>query len=97
LKKESFISLDKVVATLNADNTLNLDIEGHTDNVGDDALNLELSNKRAAAVRNYLIKKGINPARMTSQGFGETKPVGDNNTASGRALNRRVELNLRNF
>jgi len=97
LKKESFVSLDKVVAALNADNTLNLDIEGHTDNVGDDALNLELSNKRAAAVRNYLIKKGINPARMTSQGFGETKPVGDNNTALGRALNRRVELNLRNF
>ncbi len=97
LKKESFVNLDKVVAALNADKTLNLDIEGHTDNVGDDAMNLDLSIRRAASVRNYLIKQGVDPARMTSQGFGETVPVGDNKTSTGRALNRRVELNLRNY
>jgi outer membrane protein OmpA-like peptidoglycan-associated protein len=97
LSSQSIEMLGGIARLLEAQPNLNFLIEGHTDNVGDDALNLELSNKRAAAVRNYLIKKGINPARMTSQGFGETKPVGDNNTASGRALNRRVELNLRNF
>jgi outer membrane protein OmpA-like peptidoglycan-associated protein len=97
LKKESFVSLDKVVATLNADKTLNADIGGHTDDVGDDALNLDLSKRRAAAVLNYFVKKGIDPARITSEGFGETVPVADNKTPAGRALNRRVELNLRNY
>ena len=97
LKKESFVSLDKVVSTLNADKTLNADIGGHTDDVGDDAFNLDLSKRRAAAVLNYFVKKGIDPARITSEGFGETVPVADNKTPAGRALNRRVELNLRNY
>ena len=97
IKPVSFKSLDNVVALLNADKTLKVDIDGHTDNVGDDALNMTLSNKRAAAVKNYFVKKGIEESRLVSTGYGETKPVADNATSTGKALNRRVELNLRNY
>jgi outer membrane protein OmpA-like peptidoglycan-associated protein len=97
LKKVSYVALDKVVAMLKADQTLNLDIEGHTDNVGKPDANMDLSNKRAAAAKDYLLKKGIDAKRLTSQGYGDTKPIADNNTAEGRAQNRRVELHLRNY
>ena len=69
-------------------------IQGHTDSQGDDQMNMELSEKRAAAVRQYLIDKGISADRMRTQGFGETVPVADNNTSSGRAKNRRVEFTV---
>jgi len=67
-------------------------IEGYTDSVGDDAYNLKLSEKRAASVRKYLIKKfGVDESRVSSKGYGETKPIDTNKTAKGRANNRRVE------
>ena len=97
IKPISFKNLDQVVALLKADTTLKVDIDGHTDNVGDDAANMILSNKRAAAVKNYFVKKGIDTNRLISTGYGETKPVADNASNLGKALNRRVELNLRNY
>jgi OOP family OmpA-OmpF porin len=69
-------------------------IQGHTDSQGDNAMNLDLSKRRAAAVRQYLISKGIAGERMRTQGFGETRPVADNGTAAGRAKNRRVEFKV---
>ena len=70
----------------------NLIINGHTDNVGSDESNKILSEKRAAAVKAYLINKGVEASRLKSFGWGEEKPTADNNTAAGRTLNRRVEF-----
>jgi len=67
-------------------------IEGHTDSVGKKAYNQKLSERRAAAVREYLKSEGIATDRMTVEGFGEERPVADNATAEGRAHNRRVVL-----
>jgi OmpA-OmpF porin, OOP family len=69
-------------------------IEGHTDNQGGDALNQKLSEERAGAVKGYLIENGIDASRLTSAGFGESKPIDSNNTSKGRANNRRVEVKL---
>jgi len=70
----------------------NLIINGHTDNVGSDESNKILAEKRAAAVKAYLINKGVEASRLKSFGWGEEKPTADNNTAAGRTLNRRVEF-----
>jgi len=67
-------------------------VEGYTDSRGSDALNQGLSTQRAAAVRRYLISRGVSEDRITSQGFGKSNPVADNDTAEGRANNRRVEI-----
>lgn len=69
-------------------------VEGHTDSQGNTKLNQKLSEARAAAVRNYLIGKGIDGGRLVAQGFGETKPVADNDTEEGRYKNRRVEFEI---
>ena len=69
-------------------------IEGHTDSVGDDAMNLKLSQARADSVRAALLRLGIDPGRMESVGFGETKPIASNSTANGRQENRRTEFNI---
>ena len=69
-----------------------MQIEGNTDNVGDDNKNLKLSQDRAAAVKKYLVNKGIAEDRLTAIGFGETRPIADNKTAAGRSKNRRVDL-----
>jgi outer membrane protein OmpA-like peptidoglycan-associated protein len=69
-------------------------VEGHTDSQGDDASNLKLSQARAEAVRDYLVKKGVDSSRLTPVGFGESKPIADNGSKEGRAQNRRVEFNL---
>jgi outer membrane protein OmpA-like peptidoglycan-associated protein len=67
-------------------------IEGHTDSRGTDAFNQDLSFRRATAVRDYLVGRNVVSERIRVQGFGKTKPIGDNNTAEGRAMNRRVEI-----
>lgn len=69
-------------------------VEGHTDSIGSEALNLKLSQNRANAVVNELIKNGIDPARVTAVGFGKSRPVASNSTAKGRAQNRRTEFNI---
>ena len=72
--------------------TYKLDMNGHTDNSGDDAKNMTLSKKRAIAVKAYLIKKGVSTSRLNAYGYGETKPKATNDTSAGRAENRRVEF-----
>ena len=94
LLSKSFAPLNEVVKILNEDTNLKLNIEGHTDNVGKDEYNQLLSDNRAAAVKTYLVSKGIDESRITSQGFGETQPVADNNTAAGRTKNRRVVMQV---
>ena len=69
-------------------------IEGHTDSVGSDASNQKLSENRAAAVKNYLLSKGVKSDSISSVGYGESKPIADNKTAVGRSKNRRVDVKL---
>jgi outer membrane protein OmpA-like peptidoglycan-associated protein len=71
-----------------------LDINGHTDNVGDSNKNKTLSQNRANAVMNYLVSKGVASNRLKATGFGDTMPVGDNKTTAGKAKNRRVEFKV---
>jgi OmpA-OmpF porin, OOP family len=92
IKKESEAPLDELVVILNKYPKIQLQVEGNTDNVGDDKKNLKLSQDRAAAVKKYLVNKGIAEDRLSAVGFGETKPIADNKTAAGRAQNRRVDL-----
>jgi len=92
IKKTSFVILNKISQVLIDNPTYLIEVRGHTDNVGKPALNLILSGKRASAVRDYLIGKGINPTRMTSHGFGDTLPIASNKTTAGKVKNRRVEF-----
>lgn len=90
LLEESKFQLEALYKLMNEYDKMKIEIRGYTDNVGDDAYNLELSKRRATAVENWLIDKGINPSRISSQGFGKSDPVETNNTEAGRARNRRV-------
>ena len=94
LKPQSQIELDKVVQLMKENATLKIEISGHTDNVGKPADNLILSQNRAKAVVTYLSSKGIDMIRLSSLGFGDTKPIADNKTENGRAQNRRTELKV---
>ena len=89
--------LNDVVAILNENPSFKIQIDGHTDSQGNDAYNQDLSDRRAASVKAYLVGKGISESRLNSKGYGETTPVADNNTAKGRAENRRVEMTLSNY
>jgi outer membrane protein OmpA-like peptidoglycan-associated protein len=90
----SFPLLDQVVQVLNDFPKMRISIEGHTDSVGTEVSNLRLSQRRAEAVRDYLMAKGIGPARLDATGFGPTRPVASNKTAKGRAQNRRTEFRV---
>ncbi len=94
IEESSYPILDKVVKIMNAHSAYNLLIEGHTDSQGDDTLNKNLSEKRANAVKTYLVNNGIDASRLKAKGYGEAKPVADNGTSEGRAENRRVELKV---
>ncbi|WP_082886640.1 OmpA family protein [Flavisolibacter tropicus] len=94
LKPESQIELDKVVQLLQDNPTVKIQIEGHTDNIGNAADNLKLSENRAKAAIAYISSKGIDPKRLASKGFGATKPIADNKIEEGRAQNRRTELKV---
>lgn len=82
----------EVVPELRADPNLQVLIEGHTDSVGSDEYNMKLSGQRAGAVWRYLVSKGIDSSRLQARGLGEAQPIASNDTAEGRAKNRRVEL-----
>jgi outer membrane protein OmpA-like peptidoglycan-associated protein len=92
IRPESTPTLKEIGQILKDHPELKLRIEGHTDDVGDDAANLSLSEKRANAVRAYLVGHGAEEARLQTKGLGETKPVTPNATPEGRQNNRRVEL-----
>ncbi len=92
LKVASLAQLDELAVILKKYEAANLQIEGHADSQGKDDFNLNLSQKRTESVKVYLMSKGIMESRLTAIGFGETKPIADNNTSLGRAKNRRVEL-----
>ncbi|TMI66078.1 MAG: flagellar motor protein MotB [Bacteroidetes bacterium] len=94
LKSESQSELDKLVQLLNENPTLKIEISGHTDSIGKAPDNLKLSQSRAKAVVDYLISKKITATRLTSKGFGSTKPVAPNKTEDGRAMNRRTEMKV---
>jgi OmpA-OmpF porin, OOP family len=87
--------LDRAMPTLRQNQSKNVVVEGHTDTIGSDTYNLDLSQRRAQSVINYLVSNGANSARLTAKGLGETSPVSSNDTQEGRALNRRVEIYAR--
>lgn len=93
-QQNSFAVLDNMAAVMNQFPNAKFAIEGHTDSTGTDKINDPLSQDRANAVRDYLISKGISANRLTAEGFGSKRPIDTNNTAAGRANNRRTEVRL---
>jgi OOP family OmpA-OmpF porin len=91
IKNSSYSELDRLVELVKK-YELHINIGGHTDNVGAQKSNIELSQHRANSVRNYLIEKGCNRAKIKVKGYGEIQPVANNKTAEGREKNRRVEV-----
>jgi outer membrane protein OmpA-like peptidoglycan-associated protein len=87
-------TLDRVAQSLVQYPDSLIDVYGHTDSTGSDAYNQTLSENRARAVADYLSSRGINPARVRSQGYGESQPVASNATEEGRSANRRVEIKI---
>ena len=94
IRPESTSKLEEIVKVMTEYNATNFKLEGYTDNTGVAAKNLQLSKERAAAVKDYLISKGISADRLSSEGYGIVKPIASNKTAAGRAQNRRVEILL---
>ena len=92
LKSEARERLAKISGIVEAYPGLKLQVEGHTDSIGSDEYNVQLSEKRADSVRAYLVSNGVRPDSVSAQGFGKADPVADNSTASGRKLNRRVDM-----
>ena len=92
LKSESEGTLNQVLSLLKAKPDLRIALAGHTDSQASDSHNLDLSKRRAQAVVKWLTDKGVDGDRLEAEGFGETQPVADNDSAAGRALNRRVEI-----
>lgn len=92
LKPESMGSINQIFSLLKKDPSLKFEIAGHTDNTGEAAHNLTLSQQRADAVKSQLVKMGVDASRLTTKGFGDTHPVSDNDTPEGKANNRRVEF-----
>jgi outer membrane protein OmpA-like peptidoglycan-associated protein len=86
--------LDEAAKILKDEGTIAVIVEGHTDGVGSDAYNLKLSHRRADAVRTYLVGHGVSASRIRTEGYGKRRPVASNDTADGRAQNRRVELRV---
>ena len=94
IKAQSAAVLADIIKILNEYPNSKFTVEGHTDSVGSEKLNQDLSDARALSVKEYLVKNGIDEFRLSSKGYGESKPIDTNNTSKGRANNRRVEINL---
>jgi outer membrane protein OmpA-like peptidoglycan-associated protein len=93
-EKESFPELNRFVEFLKVNKKITIEIQGHTDNKGEPAENLALSEKQAQAIADYCISKGIKSERMTVKGFGQTRPIGFNKDEEGREMNRRIEFKV---
>jgi OOP family OmpA-OmpF porin len=94
IKPEAAKILDRLVAFMNENKDKKVALSGYTDNIGTEAYNMGLSNRRWMSVRDYVVKHGVEGGRVSGQGFGESKPIADNKTAEGRAKNRRVEIKV---
>ena len=94
IKPKSYAILDKIAQTFIENSNYIIEVQGHTDNTGKDDVNKRLSDKRAHAVMDYLVKKGVEAERMTAVGYGPDMPIADNKTKAGRAKNRRVEFKI---
>jgi OOP family OmpA-OmpF porin len=94
IKPEAGAILDRLVAFMNENKDKSVNLSGHTDNVGTEAYNQRLSERRVNSVKDYIVKKGVDAGRVSGQGFGESKPIADNKTREGRAKNRRVEIKV---
>ena len=92
LKKESLNILDRMIESMKRNRRIRLEVRGHTDSTGTHGHNMKLSEKRADAVKDYMIKSGISPERLLSRGFGPDKPIADNTAIEGRRKNRRTEF-----
>jgi OOP family OmpA-OmpF porin len=92
VKSEAYPMLTEAVLIMKKNPDLTVEIDGHTDNTGTAAYNMTLSEKRAEAIKDHLVTRGIDPKRLTTKGFGFTKPAASNDTKAGRAKNRRVEF-----
>jgi len=94
LRPASLTTLDEVAASLKDWSDVRLEVQGHCSEPGSDEHNMDLSRRRAAAVKAYLVSRGINASRLEDKGYGETRPIAGNDTKAGRQLNRRVELHV---
>ncbi|HXG17764.1 MAG TPA: OmpA family protein [Methylomirabilota bacterium] len=92
LKPGAMNKLSPLITFLREHPERNVTIEGYTDSLGSESYNLDLSQRRAETVRDFLIKNGVSPAQVTARGYGENFPVASNNTEAGRQQNRRVEI-----
>ncbi len=92
LKPEGKRMVDHAIQVMKDKPSMKVSVEGHTDSIGSEAYNQRLSERRAQAVRDYMIENGISPGRIATRGFGKSRPVASNKTAEGRAQNRRVEI-----
>ena len=97
ISRSSYPELDKVVALMEANPELHIELSAHTDDVGSDAYNDQLSTKRGEATLEYIVKKGINRSRLTSVGYGKHRPLVPNDSDEHRAINRRVEFKVTDF
>ncbi len=94
IKVNSESELNKLISFMNSNQSIKIEIGGHTDNKGKPAYNLDLSQKRAKAVYDFLVKKGVVVARLKFKGFGDTVPISTNDTEDGRSMNRRTEMKI---
>jgi outer membrane protein OmpA-like peptidoglycan-associated protein len=92
LKPEAKAQLEKVAETIAKNPSVNIRVEGHTDSVGSEKRNERLSRLRALSVKAFLVEHGVDASRVSTKGFGSSKPIADNKTEEGRAKNRRVEI-----
>jgi len=86
--------LDTVADWIKSEPEINVEIGGHTDNVGSDSYNQKLSEQRAKAVHDYIVSQGVDKSRLSYKGYGESEPIATNETEAGRQRNRRVELKI---
>lgn len=91
---DSYKELNRLAYFIKAQKTMVIEIAGYTDNIGTDKANLKLSQARADAIRNYLLKHGVHASRITAKGYGSSDPVATNDTPDGRQLNRRTEVHI---